>query len=441
MNDYMDCEALWPTTTTTTEEVGCCYSGDSYKANDKCGRATDRDRCEDMGCEFLVTDDYTDCEMTTTSAPTTTQEQGCCKADSKKREDMCLARDTREKCEKSASCVEWISGPEADCSFEETTTEEPGCCYINPDQAYSKKYQDTCITFGTERECLMLTDSNGVPRCTFEPMNEYGDCSMLWPTTTEMPTEPAGCCYGDSYKANDRCAKATTQSRCQDMGCSFLVTDDPSDCEMTTTDTPTTTATPGCCAHSNFMANDKCNSIEDKDQCNRRSSCHFIDFGVLEINCVWDVHTDPPAEPGCCYGNPDIAYSKRWMDQCKTFGTETECLMLENDDGEPRCVFEPMGEYEDCETVWPTTTTTTEEVGCCYNGDSYKANDKCSRATDRARCEDMGCEFLVTDDYSDCEMTTTSTPTTTEELGCCKGADKTREAMCLARDTEEKCLR
>merc|ERR1719153_1550289 len=141
LGEYEDCETVWPTTTTTTEEVGCCYSGDSYKANDKCGRATDRDRCEDMGCEFLVTDDPDDCIMTTTSTPTTTQEQGCCKADSKKREDMCLARDTREKCEKSSSCVEWISGPDADCSIEETTTEEPGCCYINPEQAYSKKYR------------------------------------------------------------------------------------------------------------------------------------------------------------------------------------------------------------------------------------------------------------------------------------------------------------
>jgi len=117
--------------------------------------------------------------------------------------------------------------------------------------------------------------------------------------------------------------------------------------------------------------------------------------------------TEPPEEPGCCYGNPDAAYSKRWMDQCKTFGTESECTMLFNGDGVPRCVFEPMGEYEDCETVWPTTTTTTEEVGCCY-ADSYKANDKCARATDRARCESMDCSFLVTDDSHDCEMTTTT---------------------------------
>merc|ERR1719481_614472 len=215
----------------------------------------------------------------------------------------------------------------------------------------------------------------------------------------------------------------------------------PEDCDITTTDAPTTTVVPGCCAHTSYMANDKCNSIEDKDKCNARSSCTFIDFGILEEHCFWDVHTDPPSEPGCCYGNPDIAYSKRWMDQCKKFGTESECLMLKNDDGEPRCTFEPLGEYEDCETVWPTTTTTTEEAGCCYSGDSYKANDKCSRATDRARCEDMGCEFLVTDDYTDCEMTTTSTPTTTVEVGCCYGDTAKTNEMCSNKVGRDQCER
>merc|ERR1719295_1270099 len=324
MNEYMDCEAVWPTTTESpTEPAGCCY-GDSYKQNDRCAKATTQSRCEDMGCRFLVTDDPDDCVMTTTETPTTTPAPGCCKGDSVKFNDR-------------SSCHFIDFGIlDIDCIWEFTEPpSEPGCCYGNPDIAYSKRWMDQCKTFGTEAECLMLTNGDGEPRCTFEPLGEYEDCETVWPTTTTT-TEEVGCCYGDSYKANDKCARATTQSRCVDMGCSFLITDDPSDCEMTTTETPTTTATPGCCAHSNFMANDKCNSIEDKDQCNRRSSCHFIEWGTLEIDCVWDVHTDPPSEPGCCYGNPDIAYSKRWMDQCKTFGTEAECLMLKNDDGEPR---------------------------------------------------------------------------------------------------------
>ena len=63
-----------------------------------------------------------------------------------------------------------------------------------------------------------------------------------------------------------------------------------------------------------------------------------------------------------------------------------------------------------------TTTTTTEAIGCCFNGDDCKANDKGSRATHGARCEDMGCEFLVTDDPDNCIMTTISTPSTTGEV-------------------------
>merc|ERR1719175_435964 len=156
------------------------------------------------------------------------------------------------------------------------------------------------------------------------------------------------------------------------MGCSFLVTDDEDDCVITTTETPTTTATPGCCKGTSRTSNDACNEIEDADQCDRRSSCTFIAFGILEEDCQFP-ETFPPQEPGCCYGNPDLAYSARWMEQCKKIGREDECLLFENGDGEYRCHWEPLGEYEDCETVWPTTTTTTEEVGCC-RGDSYKAN-------------------------------------------------------------------
>merc|ERR1719204_576577 len=309
MNEYMDCEALWPTTTETP-----------------------------------------------------TEPSGCCKGDSVKTNDMCNSRLTRTQCERSSSCHFIVDGSvDKECLFPPTEPpEEPGCCYINPEQAYSKKYQETCISFSTERDCLKLTDSNGVPRCTFEPMNEYMDCSMVWPTTTTTTPAP-GCCKGSSYKAQAKCFGLADQASCERKSCEWLFTDDEDDCVITTTETPTTTATPGCCKGTSRTSNDACNAIADADQCDRRSSCTFIAFGILDIDCVFPP-TEPPEEPGCCYGNPDVAYSKRWMDKCKTFGTETECLMLENDDGEPRCVFEPMGEYEDCETVWPTTTTTTEEV-------------------------------------------------------------------------------
>merc|ERR1711971_953000 len=109
--------------------------------NEKCVDITDKKGCERKSCTWLITDEPEDCIVDVTTTETPTIEPGCCKADSVKREEMCLARDTREKCEKSSSCVGWITGDDADCSFEETTTESPGCCYINPEMAYSKKYQ------------------------------------------------------------------------------------------------------------------------------------------------------------------------------------------------------------------------------------------------------------------------------------------------------------
>merc|ERR1719204_2340859 len=98
---------------------------------------------------------------------------------------MCNARsDSKAKCEKSSSC-HFISGGvlEVDCVVESTTT-VPGCCYLNPDVAYNKKYQQTCTGFYTERDCLKLTDSNGVPRCVSKELIKCYDCSLLCPTTT-----------------------------------------------------------------------------------------------------------------------------------------------------------------------------------------------------------------------------------------------------------------
>ena len=163
------------------------------------------------------------------------------------------------------------------------------------------------------------------------------------------------------------------QASSERKSCEWIVADNEDDCVITAPNTPTTMATRGCCAHTSTRLSEKCSGIvEDEDQCNRRASCYFIEEGELETDCI-QIHTEPPQDPGCYYGNPDIAHSKRWMESCKAFGYESECLMLKNDDGEPRCTFGSLGEYEDCETVWPTATTT-EAVGCY--ADRYKANDK-----------------------------------------------------------------
>merc|ERR1719443_1796280 len=426
----------------TTSPPGCCYSGDSYKANDRCSKGTDRARCEDMGCSFLETDDPSDCEMTTTETPTTTEEAGCCKGDSHKTNAMCNNRLTRSQCERSSSCHFIKDGVlEKDCDFGTTEPpEEPGCCYINPVVAYSKRYQTMCVSFSTERECLQQTDSSGVSRCVFEPMNEYMDCEALWPTTTPT-TEEVGCCYsGDSYKANDRCGKATDRSRCEDMGCEFLVTDDPDDCIMTTTETPTTTEDVGCCMGDSHKTNDMCNSRLTRSQCERSSSCVFVEDGVLEEGDCDIGTTQPPEEPGCCYINPEQAYSKRYQDTCITFQTERECLMLKDSNGVPRCTFEEMNEYMDCSMVWPTTTTTTIQPGCC-KGSSYKNQDKCLGFDNRADCERRGCDFLVTDDEDDCVITTTDSPTTTITPGCCAHTSLRPNDKCNDIEDEDQCNR
>merc|ERR1719471_1394451 len=229
-----------------------------------------------------------------TPSPTEPEPVGCCGSDSSRSFDMCNAKETRDKCTRSSSCT-WVEGEDAVCEPPSTTI-DPGCCYGNPDSAYSSRWMTACTGYDTERECLFNEDEDGNKRCHWEDLIEGYDCSMLWPTTTETPTEPAGCCYGGSYKSNDKCTKATSQDKCESKDCFWLVTDDPEDCIMTTTETPTTTV-----------------------------------------------------KPGCCYG------------------------------------------------------------------DSYKANDKCAKAMDEAKCESKGCNWLETDDPEDCIMTTTSSPTTTEE--------------------------
>merc|ERR1719373_567686 len=328
------------------------------KSQDKCSKATDRDRCEDMGCEFIVTDDpRRDCEFTTS-----TEEPGCCKGLSARTNEMCNERTEKDICDRSSSCF-WILGGdlEVDCVLPPTTTEEPGCCYGNPDTAYSGMWMESCTGFYTERECLKLTDEDGAYRCHWEDQGENYDCSQLWPTTTSTSstsststtttTAEVGCCMGDSMKSQDKCSKATDRDRCEDMGCEFIVTDDPRrDCVFTTS-----TEEPGCCKGDNAMRNPMCNERTEKDMCERSSSCHWIIGGELEDDCADPTTTEAP---GCCYGNPETAYSGMWMESCTAFYTERECLKLTDEDGATRCHWEDQGENYDCSQLWPTTTST-----------------------------------------------------------------------------------
>merc|ERR1719411_2597537 len=111
----------------TTSAPGCCYNPDSYKGNDRCLAASDKQRCEDMGCTFLETDDPTDCDITTTTSTSTsttesTVEPGCCYGDTAASNEMCAAFDEDpDKCDARGQC-EFKSGEDADCTFTPTTT-------------------------------------------------------------------------------------------------------------------------------------------------------------------------------------------------------------------------------------------------------------------------------------------------------------------------------
>merc|ERR1719486_959829 len=398
----------------TTVEPGCCR-GFSFKAQDKCVPLLDQTGCERKGCEWVVTDDYDECILTTTttSTTTTTEEPGCCKGDSPRTNDRCNKMEGRDKCERSSSC-HFISGGvlEVDCVVDSTTI-EPGCCYINPDAAYSKRWQDNCKTFATEAECLLLTNADGEARCVFEPLGEGYDCSQLWPTTTTTTEEP-GCCRGYTYKAQPKCVGLEDQIACERKDCQWVLTEDEADSEK---------------------RQDMCDLKDTQSKCDRSSSCTWL-IGDDPALCEHPQTTT--TAPGCCYGNPDAAYSKRWMEACTSFSDERDCLLLTNDDGEARCVFEELGDGYDCSQLWPTTTTTTVEPGCCY-GDTAASNEMCAAFDDDAdKCDARGqCEFRSGED-ADCTIVLT---TTTEEAGCCFGATPKTNEMCAAKEGRDQCER
>merc|ERR1719295_2418169 len=180
------------------------------------------------------------------------------------------------------------------------------------------------------------------------------------------------------------------------MGCTFLVTDDYTDCAMT-----------------------MCREKEGRAACERSDQCAFQKGE--DADC--EIYSTTQEVKGCCKGmtskNADMCADKD-RDQC---GRSNKCEFIETDD--PRdCLY----------------TTTTEAPGCCY-GDGYKSNGRCQKATDQSRCESNGCNWMLTEDPNDCVMTTSATTTTTEEPGCCKGDNARTNAMCNMKTSKDKCER
>ena len=433
LNEYI---CVDPTPAPTEEpEPGCCR-GSSYKAQAKCAGLVEQVGCERKDCEWLQTHDPNDCVMSTTSTTSTTEEAGCCAADSARKHAVCNTKESRNTCDRSSSC-HWISGEGADCTVPPTTTEDPGCCYGNPDAAYSAKWMESCTAFYTERECLQLTTTEGDHRCHWEALSEEYDCSLLWPTTSTTTSAP-GCCRGSSHKSQEKCFGASEQIRCErQSGCEWVHTLDSDDCAMTTSSTSSTTEEPGCCSGDSAKKNSMCNGKESKDGCDRISSCHWI--AGEDADCTMPPTTT--SSPGCCYLKPKGAESWRWMETCTGQHTERECMKLTDDEGAYRCHWEDVIEGYDCSLLWPTSSTSTASPGCCA-GSSYRGQDKCLASTEQEHCERMNsCYWIETEDKSECEMTTSSTTSTTPEPGCCAGDTARTNGRCNLKETRSDCDR
>jgi len=163
--------------------------------------------CERKRCEWIETDDASDCALTT---ETPTVESGCCAAsagESAKKNEMCNGKASREKCERGKGC-DWREGEDADCSFEP----EAGCCY--------GEGVKQCSSRDSEVKCVR---SN---KCEWRA-GEEADCSY---------TEEAGCCKSATRKYAEMCAAKEEREKCQRTGkCEWIETDDDSECEWQTT--------------------------------------------------------------------------------------------------------------------------------------------------------------------------------------------------------------
>merc|ERR1712078_444471 len=116
-----------------------------------------------------------------------------------------------------------------------------------------------------------------------------GDCETVWPTTTQTPTEPAGCCYGEGVKENEMCGNKVGRAQCErNDACEFRSGAD-ADCSYTET---TDTIEPGCCYGDTAKTNEMCAEKETRDQCERSGKCEFR--SGIDADCELPTTTSEP---------------------------------------------------------------------------------------------------------------------------------------------------
>merc|ERR1712212_1466869 len=91
------------------------------------------------------------------------------------------------------------------------------------------------------------------------------------PTTTSITMSNTismvGCCFGSTSKAQSKCAAFDEPNSCERRRCTWLETDDPSDCALTTTQEQ------GCCSGDTQRKNLMCNGRSSRKTCERAESC------------------------------------------------------------------------------------------------------------------------------------------------------------------------
>jgi len=154
--------------TTTPPLLGCCYGS----GQGECAYYEDQVTCERRKCAWIETEDPLDCvlAMTTTSAPSTTDEPGCCVHRGNERRNMVCEDLGSQKCEHVGSC-EWFSEEDPECA--------QGCCTSTDSEETAK----ACSRMATKSGCAATEG------CEFRA----GQTECEWPTAedTETTTEAA----------------------------------------------------------------------------------------------------------------------------------------------------------------------------------------------------------------------------------------------------------
>merc|ERR1719203_2682697 len=504
-DDASDDESLcaWPTTTPTPQEPGCCYVS-SYMGlggpwEDRCKLAWTEREClmardqDDVNrCQWMDAPSDFDCRQVW---PTPPVEEGCCAGKNEDSADWCNEVDTMARCDRKSNCY-WIETDDfTECEYESYNTTaliEDGCCYIADTQNPMSGWRERCTEFYSSDSCERPLDQSDNNRCVWEDTSPDFDCREIWPSTT---TEAPGCCGAENARSYDTCRAIDESHRCERMSsCFWLVTDDESECEMSTTGPadpgccyindasylgtrwetvceemnregdcvgvqhggsgdfvcewtsmpsetdcivlwPTPEPEIGCCTGNSFASMDRCVAETDQGKCDRMSICHWL-HTEDHSECLETETTESPP-PGCCMlaDTRPSAYSNGWDDTCKAYHTEEACVRPYSQDGHARCVWQDTEEDFDCMNLWPTVGPTTPPAPGCCNGETLRASERCILSVEEDHCNRMSsCSWIVTDDPTECEYVEPTVPP--PEPGCCNEATGAYSAGTHSRWTE-----